>query len=136
MSKALPCVVAILLCTFGLSAAAQEKKDPKKEQKDPKKAQPKKSGTFTDAKEAGIDYVIQGEYAAKIAGGQDLGCQVIALGNGAFQAVVLPGGLPGDGWDMKSKILMDGKVDGDKAVFAPTAGKRKYMAAPPAEFSA
>jgi 6-phosphogluconolactonase len=97
-----------------------------------KKPAPKKT-TFTDAKEAGVDFVLQGEYAAERA---KLGCQVIALGNGAFQAVVLPGGLPGEGWDGAAKILMDGKLNGARVEFTPTAGKRKYMAGNPLEFSA
>ena len=95
-----------------------------------------KPGTFIDAKEAGIDYELQGEYVGNLTGGAKLGCQVIALGNGHFQAVVLPGGLPGDGWDGKNKILMDGKLDTDKVAFTPASGKRKYMAGPPLEFSA
>ncbi len=37
------------------------------------------------------DFKIQGEYLGQGAGGEKLGCQVIALGNGAFQAVLLPG---------------------------------------------
>jgi 6-phosphogluconolactonase len=96
-----------------------------------KKPAPKKT-TFTDAKEAGLEFAIQGEY---VIDSGNLGCQVIALGNGAFQAVVLPGGLPGDGWE-GAKILMDGKLNGERVEFIPTAGKRRYMAGNPLEFSA
>src|SRR5271166_3591838 len=81
------------------------------------------------------DFKIQGEYVGAIDGGDKLGCQVIALGKGTFQAVILPGGLPGAGWDGKNKILLEGKLDGDTAVFIPTTGKRKYMAGSPKEFS-
>lgn len=137
MSRSIRCLAVLAfgaLLAYSFAAPAQDKKKDEKK-KDEKKAPPKKT-TFTDAKEAGIDYVIQGEYAGKTEGGAPLGCQVIALGNGFFQAVVLPGGLPGDGWDGKNKILMDGTVEGELASFLPTEGKRKYMAGSPKEFCA
>ncbi|OAI38957.1 large multi-functional protein [Planctomycetaceae bacterium SCGC AG-212-D15] len=99
---------------------------------------PKAKEVYTDPNDPAmpVDFKIQGEYVGEFAGGGKLGCQVIALANGAFQAVVLPGGLPGAGWDGNTKILMDGKLDGTKAEFKPTTGKRKYMGKLPEEFSA
>jgi hypothetical protein len=94
---------------------------------------PQGKGVWTDPNDATLppDFKIQGEYA-----GDKLGAHVIALGNGTFQAVVLPGGLPGDGWDGKNRIVMDGKLEGDKAIFKPAEGQKKYLAQKPEEFSA
>jgi hypothetical protein len=95
-------------------------------------------GVWTDPSDKTLpaDFELQGEYAGASNTGIPLGAQVIALGQGAFQAVVYPGGLPGAGWDGRQKALMDGKRDGDQAVFAPTTGRRRYLAPRPEEFSA
>jgi hypothetical protein len=100
-----------------------------------KKSEKKNKEVWTDAADPTLpaDFKIQGEY---ISSDSKLGCQIIALGNGQFQAVVLPGGLPGAGWDGKNKSLMQGHLDGDKASFTPATGKRRYLANAPAEFSA
>ena len=111
---------AALALTFALPAAFLHAADNNKTWTDPEVA----------AKED-PDFSIQGEYA-----GKGLGAQVIALGDGRFQAVLYPGGLPGAGWDGENKSLLDGKRDGDKAVFVPAEGARKYMAGKPQEFSA
>ena len=98
-----------------------------------KKAQKPKE-VWTDPNDSTLppDFKIQGEYV-----GDKLGCQVIALGKGQFQAVVLDGGLPGDGWDGKSKILLHGELTtSGGAAFTPATGKRKYLAQKPLEFSA
>src|SRR5687768_989783 len=96
-------------------------------------AQPKEKGVWTDPNDPTLpaDFKIQGEYE-----GEKVGAQVIALSKGAFQAVILPGGLPGAGWDGKNKSLLAGKLDGDKATFEPAKGSRKYLAQKPEEFSA
>ena len=53
-----------------------------------------KNATFTSSQDPNLskDFMYQGEYV-----GETHGAQVISLGNGHFQAVLLSGGLPGNG---------------------------------------
>jgi hypothetical protein len=103
MFRCLSCLAALVL---GLALVAttcdafQEKKD--------------KPPTFTNAKDAGPDFVVQGEYEGNAGEKNKLAAQVIARGDGKFEVVFLPGGLPGDGWDGKTRIKAEGKTDDGK----------------------
>ena len=67
--------------------------------------------TFTNPAEAGPDFAAQGEYI-----GDNVGAQVIALGDGKFRVVGFKGGLPGmPGFEQKKEA--DGQREGDKVVF-------------------
>jgi hypothetical protein len=74
-------------------------------------AQEKKA--FLTPESAGPDFLVQGEYAGVVNGKEPVGLQVIAKGNGNFDAVLYAGGLPGAGWDGKSKIPLNGKTGDD-----------------------
>ena len=69
------------------------------------------------------DFAIQGEYTGEGMDGKGkqskLGLQIVALGEGTFQATAFGGGLPGAGWDADTKWVYSGKRKGnDKASFA------------------
>ena len=78
---------------------------------------------FLDPASAGPDYADQGEYKNDWGG-----AQIIALGNGTFQMVTYPGGLPGDGWQHENKRENPGKREGDKVVFSGENGYRAELA--------
>ncbi|HAD60300.1 MAG TPA: DUF1080 domain-containing protein [Planctomycetaceae bacterium] len=69
------------------------------------------------------DFPFQGEYSGLIlpddgrtAGLERIGVQVIALGNGEFDAVVFNHGLPGAGWDKSEKQRLKGSRNGDTVI--------------------
>ena len=68
-----------------------------------------------DLSEVDEDFALQGEYVGgslrRRGGG--FGLQVVALGNGRFDAALLAGGLPGDGWDGVTRYELTGQRSGD-----------------------
>lgn len=62
---------------------------------------------------AGPDYEIQGEYVSTKPA---FGAQIVALGEGEFEAVLYRGGLPGEGWDRSPRITSRGKRAADGRV--------------------
>ena len=83
------------------------------------KADDKKSASFTDAKKAGKEFRIQGEYLAED-GDNKVGIQVIALGNNQFSFVAYPGGLPGDGWSRGMETIVGkGELKDGTCTFKP-----------------
>lgn len=72
------------------------------------------------------DFSIQGEYGSDKANAA-VGVQVVALGNGQFEAYQLQDGLPGLGWTRgKARRVMKGIRDGDKVSF--TSDDKKISA--------
>jgi hypothetical protein len=68
------------------------------------------------------DFAIQGEYLTPEGG---WGAQVIALGNGKFDACVLQGGLPGAGWTSgKRRIVLQGTRKADEISFIDEKGSK------------
>lgn len=131
-------VTAACTALFGFGVAVLSDvgvagEDKKKTEKKVEKKAEKKKEVWTDIndKSLPIDFKFQGEYV-----GEKVGAQVIALGNGTFQAVVYTGGLPGAGWNGKDRSLLAGNLEADKVVFTAAQGKRNYLAQAPTAFSA
>ena len=81
------------------------------------------SPRYTDPQETDADFAWQGEYMGQV--GEDrerLGLQVIAQGQGRFQAVVYFGGLPGDGWDQQEPIRTTGQRKDEQIIFDAPQG--------------
>jgi hypothetical protein len=78
-------------------------------------AAPPKNPAYADPAQTDDDFPFQGEYAGTLTKGgtaEKYGVQVIALGDGRFDAVGYPGGLPGDGWTPPTKLRGTGTRDG------------------------
>jgi hypothetical protein len=71
----------------------------------------KQNLTIVDPAQGGVDFALQGEYEST--GGAKWGAQVIAMGDGKFHTAFFPGGLPGDGWDAKTRYETEGQLEGN-----------------------
>ena len=88
----------------------------------------KPSSAITDPGEAAKDpdFAVQGEYAASAAIGKDSGghgLQVVALGDGKFQAALYKGGLPGSGAENNEFTLFKGETKGGKTTLKASGGE-------------
>jgi len=74
----------------------------------------------TDPSKAGPDYRFVGEYIGNVTVLEGsvwrtvpIGLQVVALGDGQFEATEYLNGLPGAGWDGRDRAVLPGHRDGD-----------------------
>jgi len=79
---------------------------------------------FNNIGAAGPDFAVQGEYVGTVGDTYPVGIQVIAQGNGAFEGIVHGGGLPGAGWDGRSRFYFTGKRNGQTTRLVGVHGER------------
>ncbi|MDB5390934.1 MAG: putative large multi-functional protein, partial [Planctomycetaceae bacterium] len=105
----LACVTAVFAALFVTHVIAQDELKIKQVDE-----------TLVNDVDADPDFNTQGEYTGEL-GDAKYGAQVIARGDGRFDAVLLVGGLPGDGWDGSERISLSG--DTKDKVTTMTGGK-------------
>ncbi|MBL8795836.1 MAG: DUF1080 domain-containing protein [Planctomycetia bacterium] len=100
----------ILGCTLALlaisPAPAQQAKGEKEKDRQRK---------LFDPQHAGPEAMLQGEYEGK-RGVEKFGAQLVARGERQFHILLFPGGLPGDGWDGKDYVFMEGGTLKDQRI--------------------
>jgi len=96
MSQLTPLVPVLLL--FSVAAAIADDAKPER--------------TFVDPAKAGPDFLVQGEYEGKAGTEMLVGAQVVALGDGKFDALLCAKGLPGAGADLTRVPLKGETKDG------------------------
>ena len=94
---------------------AQDK--PKAKPKDNSKDKAKLAITELSEAKADPDFHLQGEYLGwlndRFGVSRSMGLQVVAGGDGKFDAVLLPGGLPATGWNRIDRIPLKGQTSSD-----------------------
>ena len=86
-------------------------------------ADEKDGPTYTSREEADADYAFQGEYRGwqrpqpSLRSSVSVAVQVVALGDGKFDAVKYYGGLPGSGWKAPRKYMLSGMRSADRVTF-------------------
>ena len=125
-ARSLACLAALLIVpALAVAADTQPATAPATSTKP--KAPPKPPPpAYTDPEKLGVDFRIQGEYAAR-EDGSGIGVQIIGLrdkaGNVTFRTIIFPDGLPGVGAaDGKNRIALPGKLVGDNAECADSNG--------------
>lgn len=97
-----------LLLTLAADVVSQEKKS---------------ADTFTDPKEAGVEFQVQGEYVGTVGGKDKIGAEVVAKGNGNYIVNFVPGGLRGAGGDQAKIIPASAKTESDKVTISSKDSK-------------
>lgn len=106
--KSLMPILSLFVCVSSIHAAKPAK-------------DPRANLTWTDPAKAAAedpDFLVQGEYGRAIPD-QPWAVQVVALGEGHFDAYLLEGGLPGLGWDRsRLRIKLSGAREGQSIPMA------------------
>ncbi len=123
MSRWLVVVLSLLLLSPAWADEPKQKKKKKKAKEPPVVlAAPvdRSKEATTDLAKVDSDFTLQGEYMGcpqrAWQGAELIGLQVVALGDGKFEGVLLRGGLPGAGWDRATKVKLTGERRNSAAI--------------------
>ena len=80
---------------------------------------PRRRFAIVDLNQVDADYHDQGEYVGTVSlngTNSEIGVQVVALGDGQFEALVYKGGLPGNGFDGTARQKLSGSRSGEQVI--------------------